>query len=278
MSNENNERQELLDEAKQLGLEFPTNVKSEKLKTMIADKHAEQSEEIDQMLEEEDPVVEVVEETKTVEVPVDVLQALQEQIDELKAQKTEPSRPAGNDQVVDSLISALNINAGQSGVKVSKGISVDDTENREAKINRALTLIRCTIIPRDPSKVNQKAEIITMSNDLIGDLRYKVPFNLETHIPLAIYKVLEAKKINIFDDTLVSGNKQTGETMGGYKSIDAYSINVLPKLTEAEIKALGRKQKLRSESLDEREDAILEENREEEEAPKSKLEQMGYDL
>jgi hypothetical protein len=252
MSNENNDRQALLDEAKQLGLEFHKNIKTDELKKLI-------------------------EEKATVEVPVDVLKQLQTQIDELKAAKM-PVATASTDATVDALVHALNVNAGQNGLKVPKGISVEDTPHKEDKIARALTLIRCTIIPRDPSKVNQKAEVITMSNDLIGDLRYKIPFNLETHIPLAIYKILESKKINIFDDTIISGNKQTGETMGGYKSIDAYSINVLPKLTDAELKALARKQRLRSESLDDREDAILDDEKEPEEEPKSQLEQMGYDL
>ena len=251
MSKENNDRQALLDEAKQLGLDFPVNIKTEKLATMLSESKG---------------TAKVA--PTTVEVPVDVLKQLQDQIDELKSHE----KPASD---MNALVNAL---AGTTGVKVSKGISIEDTPNREAKITRALTLIRCTVIPRDPSKVSRKAEIITMSNDLIGDLRYKVPFNIETHIPLAIYKVLEAKRVNIFDDTLVSGNKQTGEVMGGYKSIEAYSINVLPKLTEAEIKALGRKQRLRSESLDDREDAILSEEKEKEEEPKSKLEQMGYDL
>ncbi len=257
MNKENNDRQVLLDEAKRLGLEFPNNIKTEKLELMLSEAK-----------------VATPESVETVEVPVDVLKQLQAQIDELKKHEQENTSDNGT---VDALVHALNVNAGQSGVKISKGITIEDTPNREEKIQRALTLIRCTVIPRDPSKVSRKAEIITMSNDLIGDLRYKIPFNLETHIPLAIYKILESKKVNIFDDTLVSGNKQTGEVMGGYKSIDAYSINVLPKLTEAELKALARKQKLRSESLDEREDAILEEDQEEE-APKSKLEQMGYDL
>jgi hypothetical protein len=265
MNTENNDRQALLDEAKQLGLEFPNNIKTDKLAVLVA---------------EAKPVTttkEVTKKEETMEVPTSLLESLQAQIAELQAKSELNTAVTTQDGTVDALVHALNVNAGQNGVKVSKGISIEDTPNREEKINRALTLIRCTVIPRDPSKVSRKAEVITMSNDLVGDLRYKVPFNLETHIPLAIYKILSDKKVNIYDDTLVSGNKQTGETMGGYKSIDAYSINVLPKLTEAELKALARKQKLRSESLDEREDAILDEDGEEE-VPKTQLEQMGYDL
>ena len=261
MSTENNDRQALLNEATQLELEFHTNIKTDKLKELVIEARKDTPKEV------------VVPEEATVEVPVDVLKQLQAQIDELKAKNT---KNTSSDDTVDALVHALNVNAGQNGVRVSKGISVEDTPNREDKIARALTLIRCTIIPRDPSKINRKAEVITMSNDLIGDLRYKVPFNLETHIPLAIYKILSDKRVNIFDETITSGNKQTGETMGGYQSIEAYSINVLPKLTPDEIKALARKQRLRSENLDDREDAILE--TEEEEAPKTQLEQMGYDL
>jgi len=265
MSKENNDRQALIAEAKQLGLEFPNNITTDKLAALVTeDKGTTKSE-----ATVKQPKVD------TVEVPVDVLRQLQDQIDELKNAKAlgTPSQTG----TVDALVQALNTNAGQNGVRVSKGISVEDTPHKEEKIARALTLIRCTVIPRDPSKVSRKAEIITMSNDLIGDLRYKVPFNLETHIPLAIYKVLSDKRVNIYDDTLVSGNKQTGETMGGSKSIEAYSINVLPRLTEAELKSLARKQKLRSESMDEREDAILGEE-EEEDVPKTALESAGYDL
>ena len=274
MSNENNDRQALLDEAKQLGLEFPNNIKTDKLGLMIADAKETTTEEPTLSGSTNAPTPPEAKQ-ETVEVPVDVLKQLQEQINELKAAKAEGAPSTTG--TVDALVHALNVNAGQSGVKISKGISVDDTPNRSEKINRALTLIRCTVIPRDPSKVSRKAEIITMSNDLIGDLRYKVPFNQETHIPLAIYKVLSDKKVNIYDDTMISGNKQTGETMGGSKSIEAYSISVLPRLTDAEIKALARKQKLRSESLDDREDAILGTN-DVEETPKTALESAGYDL
>ena len=35
MSTENNDRQALLEEAKQLGLEFPNNIKTDKLATLI---------------------------------------------------------------------------------------------------------------------------------------------------------------------------------------------------------------------------------------------------
>ena len=277
MSNENNDRQALLDEAKQLGLEFPNNIKTEKLGLMVVEARlaTEDKEEVVDLPKASPtvPAEEVVAKAETVEVPVEILKQLQAQIDELKAKQP----GVKSDDTVDALVQALNINSGNSGMKISKGIKVDDTPNREEKIQRALTLIRCTVIPRDPSKVNQKAEVITMSNDLIGDLRYKIPFNLETHIPLAIYKILSNKKVNIFDDSLLSGNKQTGETMGGYKSIDAYSINILPKLTEAELKALAKKQRLRSENLDEREDAILDDNAEVE-TPKTQLELAGYDL
>jgi len=216
----NNDRQELVAKAKQLGLEFPNNIKTDKLKEMI------------------DGV-------STVEVQADVLKSLQSQIDQLRREKL-----------------------------VSTTVKDTPSDNKEAKIKRALTLIRCTVIPRDPSKINHKADIITMSNDLIGDLRYKIPFNVETHIPFAIYKILEAKKVNIYDDSLLTGNKETGQIKGGYKTIDAYSINVLPKLTEAELKALARKQRLRSDNLDDREDAILEEEEEETDT----LTAMGYDL
>ena len=260
MSKENNDRQELLDEAKKLGLEFPPNITAEKLGMMIADAKPINTTKPTKTKEE------------TVEVTLSVLEGLQKQINDLQNLNSHNT----DSSTVDALVQALNANSGLDGRKIHKGISIEDTPNREAKLQRALTLIRCTVIPRDPSKVNRKAEVITMSNDLVGDLRYKVPFNLETHIPYAIYAILTDKKVNIFDDTIISGDKKVGEVMGGYKSIDAYSINVLPKLTEAEIKSLARKQKLRSETLDEREDAILEEV--EEEAPKSALELAGYDL
>ena len=279
MSKENNDRQALLDEAKQLELEFPNNIKTDKLAVLVAEKKFANETKAVARNDGRNNEGDLVDNSTpdTMEVPVDLLKQLQDQIKELQAKSEANITANSSDGTVDALVHALNVNAGQNGVRVSKGISIEDTPNRENKVNRALTLIRCTVIPRDPSKVSRKAEVITMSNDLIGDLRYKVPFNLETHIPLAIYKILSDKRVNIFDDTLVSGNKQTGETMGGYKSIEAYSINVLPKLTEAELKALARKQKLRSESLDEREDAILDEGKEEE-VPKTQLEQMGYDL
>jgi len=241
---ENTSRQDLIAEAKELGIEFPKNITDEKLEELIGNYNS----------------------TPT----LDMINALQAQIDRLSG-----TNKVEDNNTVDLLVRAMSKKDASS--KIDRGINVADTPNRDEKIVKALTHIRCTIMSRDPSKQTFKAEIISFSNDLIGDIKYRVDFNTETHIPYCIYRVLKDKKVNIFDPDMVSGSPLTGQVSGGYNTIEAYNINVLPPLTKKQLEELAKKQKLRSDDLDEREDAILDSETTKIEE-KDELKELGYSL
>jgi hypothetical protein len=282
MSDKNNNRQELLEEAKQLGLEFPNNIPTDKLAGLVADAiGGEGQTKEEDLIDNSTPKLEATEkqivETKqdktTVEVPIDVLEKMQKQIEALQSiSSSGVAQPAVTD--VSDLISALRDN---KGTVETKGIRVENSPNRIERVKKANTLIRCVITPRDPLQVSAKVKMFVVSNDLIGDMKYRVPFNIETHIPFFIYSLLMSKTAMLLDESITGGDIKIGKTKGGHTEVPAYSINLLKPLTPEELKTLAKKQKLRSKDLDEREDAILDLD-EEETTPKSALEAAGYDL
>jgi hypothetical protein len=246
-------RQELLEEAKELNLTFANNITTDKLEALVNE---------NKTTVDTDPAL------------LDMLEKQQEQINTLmKELATRTEKESNSD--LSELIKALRGDDNQTSSAYEKGIPVEDTPNRADKIKKAWTLIRCRVIPRDPTKQKLKAELITFSNDLVGDISRRVDFNVDTHLPYAVYKVLLSKKVKIYDDGKEFGDNQTGRVTGGADTVSAYSVQVLPPLTEAELKSLARKQRLRSEDLDAREDAILEEEDKEE---KSELESLGYSV
>jgi hypothetical protein len=262
-------RKKLLEEAKELNLEFPFNISTEKLQVLVDEAKTSNPEEPEA---NETPGSDIVEQLKK----------QQEQIDALmkELENKTSSEPATDSSDMDKLVGALTAHTRSQTLSTQpaiRGIDVSETPNKEGKIDKAMTLIRCRVLPRDPVKVGWKAELITVANDLIGDVRRRVDFNVDTHIPYCIYVTLKNKKVKIYDENKVSGDKKTGEITGGSDVIDAYSITLLPKLTEKELIDLARKQKLRSTDVEDKSDALLGINNAEEK-PKSELEELGYDL
>ena len=248
-------RQQLLAKAEGLGLEFPKNISEANLKTLIEEKEAEVA--------------------KANSADKETISELQAEVKALREANQLPKE----DTSLNRLVDAITGSSKRRDDAPFKGLGVEDLEDRQERRDKALTLIRVRVVPRDPSKVTHKGEIITVANDLLGDVqRYSVPFNLVTHVPYLIYKALAEKRVNIYDETIVNGEKSTGETTGGHRSIEAYSIAVLPKLTKEQLKELGKKQKLRSTDDEDRENAILELDEDKQEEAKDVLKEAGYNL
>jgi len=117
-----------------------------------------------------------------------------------------------------------------------------------AKRRDAMKLVRVVVSPMDPLRAQLEGEIVTGGNSLIGTISKYVPFNVEAgyHIPEILYKILRDRKY--MAHYTVTDSK--GREINKHRLAPAYTIQVLPDLTEQELKDLARDQRARSGSAD----------------------------
>ena len=92
----------------------------------------------------------------------------------------------------------------------------------------------------NPAKKEWEGEIFTVGNAVVGSVKKYVPFNADEgwHVPYIIYEALRERQCQIF----VSSKTKNGVTMRQGKMIKEYAIEVLPPLTEEELKDLAQRQ------------------------------------
>jgi hypothetical protein len=116
--------------------------------------------------------------------------------------------------------------------------------SRRAKIlAEQMRLVRVRITCMDPKKKDIPGEIITVANEYLGTVRKFVPFGEATddgwHIPYCIYTFMESKR---FQNIRTVKDKQKGVARVESNWAKEFAIEVLPPLTEGELKDLGRAQ------------------------------------
>ncbi len=130
-------------------------------------------------------------------------------------------------------------NANENRTTTASGAVVSD---RKAAYDEAMKLVRIRLTCMDPAKNEWPGEIITVSNDVVGNIKKYIPLREEFyvdgyHVPNIIYKFLRDRKYSAI---------KTTETPKGPKvtavQANAYSIEVLPQLTEKELDKLKLKQ------------------------------------
>ena len=106
----------------------------------------------------------------------------------------------------------------------------------------ASKLVRIRVTCMNPNKKEWEGEIFTVSNAVVGTYKKMVPFNLDEgyHVPQIIYEQLKERKCQVFQT--VKDNR--GNKMRKGKLINEFNIEVLPPLTEAELKDLAQRQAL----------------------------------
>lgn len=217
------EKEQLLERAKALGLKFANNVKAETILKAI--KQAELDE------KEEALVAEAGLEPVLVKGPSEAEIRAQLEAEYKSKLEAEMKKVTANLEVNLASKSVENINdravLGQARLKARK---------------EALSLERVIVSPKDPSRQNWEGEIMTVSNDVVGDVRKYVPYNLEEgyHIPKMIMNVLRTKQATVFVNKRVNGqNVQTA------RLVSAYAITDLPPLTQEELNELASDQSAR---------------------------------
>lgn len=177
-----------------------------------------------------------------------------------------------NGELVQDQLESLKARADLLGIKYHPSISVDtlrerinakmegstevsdkpaketDLELRARKAQEAGALIRCRVHCNDPAKKEWPGEIITVGNSFVGTFRKYIPYNLDEpyHIPQIILNTLRDKRVQVF--TTKKG--KMGIPIRESKSIAAYSIEVLPPLTQEELASLAQAQMARQATSD----------------------------
>lgn len=116
------------------------------------------------------------------------------------------------------------------------------SEIRKEIVADAMKLVRLRITNLDPKKSKWPGEIITVANEYIGTVSKYVPFGEVTengyHVPNVIYKKLKKRK---FLDIRVIKRKGM-EDQVIQRWVPEFALEVLPQLTEAELKKLAAAQ------------------------------------
>ena len=103
-------------------------------------------------------------------------------------------------------------------------------------------LIRLRITNLDPKKSKWPGEIITVANEYIGTISKYVPFGEVTedgyHVPNAIYKKLKKRKF--LDIRVIKQRGKPDRVIERW--VPEFALEVLPQLTEAQLKKLAATQ------------------------------------
>lgn len=185
----------------------------------------------------------------------------------------------GNDSVDELQVDEMTIlkqRATMMGIKFSNNIGLEAlrkkvadaqegiTEQEQAEVNPLATtpaavqedklsmaqrirlentrLVRVRIQNLDPKKKDLPGEILTVANDYMGTVRKYVPYGEATdngyHIPYCLYKLLKSRKF-----LHVSVKKgRNGKERVEQQWVREFAIEILPQLTEEELKQLGQAQ------------------------------------
>lgn len=119
-----------------------------------------------------------------------------------------------------------------------------DVARRSRLKKEASKLIRVRIHCNDPAKKEWPGEYITVGNNAVGTYRKYVPYNQDepTHIYQIMFNALREKRVQVF----ATKKGKNGIPIREAKSIAAYSIEVLPPLTQEELTELARSQVARN--------------------------------
>ncbi len=130
----------------------------------------------------------------------------------------------------------LDAKKAEASAKKAEKLSEGQVKAKARK--EAMRLVRCIVTTMDKDKSELNGEIFSASNSFTGFVKKMVPFNQEWHVPSIILDVIQDKKM------LATKVRKTPK--GDIKEnieIPAYSINILPALTQQELDALKHETK-----------------------------------
>ena len=104
----------------------------------------------------------------------------------------------------------------------------------------ALRLIRIRLQCMNPAKKEWEGEIISVGNSVVGTVKKYIPFNADEgwHVPRILLDTLQDRQCQVFT-TVKSKN---GINVRKGKLIKEFAIEILPPLTQDELKELAQRQ------------------------------------
>ena len=133
----------------------------------------------------------------------------------------------------------VNKTAKAKTVEVISEKQFKEEEFRLRKSN-AGKLMRVRVTCMNPAKKEWDGEIISVGSSKIGTYKKFVKFNAEDgwHIPYIIYQYMKEKKCSVF----YTVTDQRGQKIRKAKLVNEFNMEVLPSLTDDELKALAQQQ------------------------------------
>lgn len=121
-----------------------------------------------------------------------------------------------------------------------ENVILTPAEKRLQAKAEATRLVRVRLSCMNPNKKAWEGEIITVSNGLVGSMKKYIPFNNEEgwHIPYMMFLHLKDRECQIF----VQKRNGRGQKVMQPKLIKEFAIELLPDLTEGELKDLAQRQ------------------------------------
>ena len=119
-----------------------------------------------------------------------------------------------------------------------------EAETKEQKrlrlLQEATKLVRIRVTCMNPAKKEWEGEIITVGNNVVGTIKKYIPFNADEgwHVPHIMYEMLKERQCQVF----VTTKTKNGVSVRQGKLIKEFAIEVLPPLTEEELKDLAQRQ------------------------------------
>lgn len=106
---------------------------------------------------------------------------------------------------------------------------------KEKVVHPAKRLHRVTVTCNDPQKADQSGDIISVSNGVVGDIRFYVHFNTPWHVPHIVLETMKESKM-----FLHSSRKDGTEVVT--REVPRYNIQYLQPLSEKERERIAAKQ------------------------------------
>jgi hypothetical protein len=100
-----------------------------------------------------------------------------------------------------------------------------------------LKLVRVRITNMNPSQREWDSDIFQVSNALVN-VKRAVPFNTEWHVEEILLKQIRQRRCQIFREVTLPNGKKKKEAV----LIPWYAVEILPPLTEQQIKELAQRQ------------------------------------
>lgn len=144
----------------------------------------------------------------------------------------------GVDKLRDKVNEAVN-----PVVEVVEPVVETKGQIRKRLQKEASKLVRIRISCLNPNKREWEGEIFTVSNAAVGTFRKYVHFDTEWHVPNIIFEQLKERKFQQF----YTAKGPRGEKTRRGKLVNEFAIEVLPPLTDDELKELAQQQALAGE-------------------------------